>query len=139
MVWRGAPTAERIQRATEALGAIATRVGEQVSLLAVIEERSPPPEVEHFHLAVRGFDEHRDTLLATVGVLEDRAAMSVLLEAASIIRALQRNPTPTKFCADAREAATWLAGRHPHAGDAAAFAADLHEAVEATRARLGAP
>jgi pantoate kinase len=139
MVWRGVPTAERIERATTALGAIAARLGGRVSLLAVIEERSPPPEVEHFHLAVRGFDEHRDALLATVGVLEDRTAMSVVLEAASIIRALQRRPTPTKFCADAREAATWLGSRHPHGGDPATFAVSLSEAVETTRARLDRP
>lgn len=138
MVWRGSPTPQRIERACGAFTAISERLGGQkLSLLAIIEESSPPPEVEHFHLVVRGFDDIADRLLHTVGVLEERVATSALLEAASIIRSLQRQPRPTKFCADAREACTWLAARHPHDGDAPEFQAALLAAIEATRARLG--
>lgn len=136
MVWRGSPSTERIERAIDALGAVTERVRERVSLLAVIEERSPPPRLEDFPRVVRGFDAHRERMLATVGVFEERVATSAILDAASLIRALQRRPMPTKFCADPREAATWLASRHPHGGDVGAFCGRLVEAIEATRARL---
>lgn len=136
MIWRGTPDVSRIGRAIDALGAITARVHEKVSLLAVIEERSPPPRIEDFALVVRGFDAHRDEMLATVGVFEERAATSMILDAAAHIRTLQRRPLPTKFCADAREGVTWLAGRHPHDGDVGAFCDRVVEAIEATRARL---
>jgi hypothetical protein len=136
MVWRGSPSADRIERATDGFAAITSRMRENVSLIAVIEERSPPPRIEDLSLVVRGFDAYRERMLATVGVFEDRVATSTILDAASVIRALQRRPLPTKFCADRREAATWLASRHPHEGDLGAFSSRLVEAIEATRARL---
>ncbi len=134
MVWRGSPSAERIGRATDCLGAVIARVGEKVSLLAVIEESSPPPRLEDFALVARGFDAHRDRMLATVGVFEARVATSAILDAASLIRTLQREPMPTKFCADPREAATWLASRHPHDGDVGGFCDRLRAAIDVTRA-----
>lgn len=136
MVWRGSPSADRIERATDGLAAVIARTRQKVSLLAVIEERSPPPRLEDLSLVVRGFDAHREHMLSTVGVFEDRLATSAILDAASLIRTLQRRPMPTKFCADRREAVTWLASRHPHEGDLGAFCARLVEAIEATRARL---
>lgn len=135
MIWRGDPTVARIETACAAFEELSRSLG-ALSLFAIVEADSPPPSPRDLPLVVRGFDAISERLLATVGVLEERVATSAILEAASLVRSLQRAPRPTKFCADVREAATWLAARHPLTTTPTVFQAELLECIEATRARL---
>lgn len=136
LIWRGVPTRRRLERAVEAFGAIARRTQAPLSILAVIEERSPPPALADLGFSARAFDRFADMLVASVGVLEERTATSALLDAMSAVAALRRRPRPSKFCADVHEAAAWLAARHPHMDTQSAFRDALVASVEEVRAQL---
>lgn len=136
LIWRGAPTRPRIERVIDAFEAIVRRAQASVSMLVVLEERSPPATFPNIVLSARTFDRFADVLEAWVTVLEQRTGTSAVLDALSAVHALRRRPTPTKFCADVSEAAAWLAPRHPHTEPDEAFRGALIEAVEAVRAAL---
>ena len=138
LVWRGRPTRARLERSVEAFGSIARRAQAPLSMFAVIEERSPPPAFANLAFSARAFDRFADVLVASVAVLEERSTTSAVLDALSAVNALRRRPAKTKFCADVREAAAWLAPRHPHTEPEAAFRAALIAAVEAVRASFSA-
>ncbi len=137
LIWRGRPTLARVSRSVDAFaGVVQRRAPRPVSMLAVVEARSPSPDLSTMLASARGLDAHAEAVAATVAVLEDRAATSLLLDAIARVNALRRRPTPTKFCAEVREAATWLVARHPHdlAGQAPRDA--LVSAVEEVRRHI---
>lgn len=136
LVWRGAPTRARLERVVQGFGDIAARVSGRVSMLAVIEATSPAPRLEDLVFSATAFDRYAAVTAATAAVLEDRATTSVILDATAQVNSLRRRPTPSKFCADVREAVAWLAIRHPHESSDRAFRDGVLEAVEALRARL---
>ncbi len=136
MVWRGQATPARIRSSGDGFAAIAARLPGPVSLLAVIEEGSSPPTVTQLPIVVRAFDRFVGVMTAAVAVLEERAAVSTLIDTLANVHALRRQPSPTKFCSDHREAVAWLAVRHPHADPDPIFRAGLLEAVALTRAHL---
>jgi len=138
LVWRGVPTRPRLERSVEAFGAIARRAQAPLSMFAVIEERSPSPALADLAFSARAFDRFADVLVASVAVLEERSTTSAVLDALLAVHALRRRPAKTKFCADVREAAAWLAPRHPHTEPDEAFRGALTAAVEAVRASFSA-
>ena len=136
LVWRGSPTRRRLEHAVEDFAAIAQRTPGPLSLLAVIEERSPPPSLADLAYSATAFDRFAGILVASIAVLEERHATSALLDAVAWVQSRRRRPTATKFCVDAGEAATWLSPRHPHVDPDPIFRTGLVAAVEQIRATL---
>lgn len=135
-VWRGPPTRHRLERVVDAFAAVAARLRGPLSVLAVIEASSPPPSLADLPYSATAFDTFADILAASVAVIEERGAASVLFEAVASVQALRRRPSATKFCVDVSEAAAWLCTRHPHGDADPAFRAGLIAAVEQIRESL---
>lgn len=136
IVWRGVPTMARLELTFASFAALAERLPGRLSMLAVIEARSPPPGLAGIRASARQFDRFADRFAASAAVLEERVATSALLDTVASVNALRRGPTVSKFCADVREAVAWLAARHPHGHAEDEFRAGLLDAVEQLRARL---
>lgn len=138
LVWRGRPTRRRLERSVEGFAEIVRRCSPaRVSMLAVIEERSAPPGLADMRFSAGAFDRFAHVLAASVAVLEERNGTLLVLDALARVNALRRRPTPTKFCADVHEAATWLASRHPHSHSTLTFRASVVSTVEHVRAEIG--
>lgn len=111
VVWRGGPTAERMERCYAAFERAARRTSGPVGMLSVVEAGAPPPPLTLLPAIAREFD-RQTRMKATVLVLEDRGPMAIgLFEAASTLASLWKLRRPTKICVDSREAITWLAQR----------------------------
>lgn len=132
LVWRRAPTPERMQRCYDAFERAAHRVAEPVGMIAVIEAGTPPPPLSMLPSIAREFDRQAH-IQASVGVLEDRGLVaSATAEVLSMLSAQWRRRQPTKVCVDAREGITWLAKRLDVEADPAALLA----LIEQVRAAL---
>lgn len=111
LVWRGAPTPACVERAVEAVARAAEEAGGRIGMFSVIEAGSPPPSITQFPRIARAFDAQVG-LVATAGVFEDRGPLAVVVvEAMSTVLTLAQRQHPLKICADAKEAATWMAAR----------------------------
>ncbi|UJR84036.1 hypothetical protein [Sandaracinus amylolyticus] len=136
LLWRGEPTAERIDRCTLAFERV-TRDIPQYAMFAVWEPGSPPPNVAYLPDVARRFDA-LDRLCATVGVAEDRGPLArLLVDAATTIFVLRRRRAqPLKVCTDLAEGASWLARRlegGPELADAVtAFVQELRVSLPTT-------
>ncbi|AKF03500.1 hypothetical protein [Sandaracinus amylolyticus] len=111
VLWRGEPTAERLERATLVFER-ATNDLARYAMFAVWEPGSPPPNVAHLPEIARRFD-GLDRLRATVGIIEDRGPLArMLVDVASTIFVMRRRRgQPLKLCTDLAEGASWVARR----------------------------
>lgn len=138
LLWRGAPTPDRMERCYAAFERAAARAGGPVGMLSVIEAGTPPPPLSMLPAIAREFDRQAH-IEATASVLEDRGpAASVMIEVVSMLAALWKRRHPAKFCTDSREAITWLSKRldaTPDPGAVLALIEQVRDALPAAGAR----
>lgn len=137
IVWRGAPTRERMQRSVDAYDATARRDGAPPAMLAVIEEGSPPPLPRDFVWIACQHDDR--AIAAAAAVLDGRDPwFSSMLDAVLSLLTKRRLAHVSKVCSDVSEAAAWLATRIAHPGPLAAFRGAARETVEEVRRAMDA-
>lgn len=138
-VWRGAPSTERLTRIATACDLLASPGDGEITIIAVIEESSPPPDPRDALASAAAFDA-RPRIARSVGVLEGRDPwLASVLDTAALVGSLRRRANDTKFCTDLREAATWIARRQPRRDEEGlAFRESLLASVERVREHLAA-